>query len=144
LQPNEYFNVEHPYWQDKPYFRCQIHAANCGIFAAHAQLAAGEDEDFGHYRQAIHYLKEVLKEHPYAMLGGSAERLSVEHARAQNDNFVTTLEFARKFLAGWGGSVLRIIDLTEEDGEELEQKIETRMNELHWVLSRHSKDSDAE
>jgi len=137
LQSNEYFNVEHPYWQDKPYFRCQIHAANSGLFAAHAQLAAEEDEDFGHYRQAIHYLKEVLKEHPYAMLGSSAERLSIDDARAQNDNFVTTLEFARKFLAGWGGPALRIIDLTEEDGEELKRTVLTRANELQWVLSRH-------
>jgi nucleoside phosphorylase len=137
LLSNEYFKVEHPYWQDKPYFRCQIHAANSGLFAAHAQLAAKDDEDFAHYRQAIYYLKEVLKEHPYAMLGGSAERLSVEHARAQNDNFVTTLEFAKSFLAAWGGPVLRIIDVTEEEGEELEQKVQTRMNELHWVLNRH-------
>jgi nucleoside phosphorylase len=137
LRSNEFFDVEHPHWQDKPYFRCQIHAANSGLFVAHAQLAAKDDEDFGHYRQAAHYLREVLKEHPYAMLGSSSERLSIEHARAQNDNFVTTLEFAHGFLAAWGGRLFRIIDLTEEDGEELKEKVEIRMNELHWVLSRH-------
>ena len=74
------------------------------------------------------------------MLGGSAERLSTENARVQNDNFVTTLGFAQQFLAAWGGLMLRIIDLTEEHGEELKQKVQTRMNELRWVLSRHSKD----
>jgi len=40
------------------------------------------------------------------MLGGSAERLSTENARVQNDNFVTTLGFAQQFLAAWGGLML--------------------------------------
>src|SRR5271157_649804 len=138
LQSNEYFNVENLFWQDKPYFRCQIHSANAALFVSHAQMATSDaDENFAHYRKAIHYLREVLKEHPYSMLGASSERLSTEDARAQNENFVTTLEFAKQFLKGWGGLALQVIDISEEEGEEIEKAVQTRLNEILWVLYRH-------
>lgn len=138
LQSNEYFNIEHPYWRDKPYFRCLVHLANSGLFVAHAQITTkGEDDYVMHYREAIRYLNEVLREHPYAMLGAASDRLSVDMARAQNENFLTTLSIAKEFLRGWGGSVLFMININQKEGELLEKTVQIRLNELQWVLDRH-------
>lgn len=138
LQSNEYFNVAHPYWQDKPFFRCLVHLANSGLFVAHAQLTPrGEDDYLVHYREAIRYLNEVLREHPYAMLGAAPDRLSVDIARAQNENFVTTLSFAKEFLRGWGGLSLLMININAKEGELLKKTVDLRLNELQWVLDRH-------
>jgi hypothetical protein len=138
LESNEYFNVEHRRWEDRPYFRSRIHHANSGLFVAHGQLAARPEHQTEHYHQAIHYLKEVLKEHPYAMLGSRYDRLSVDDARVQNENFVTTLRMAQDFLTIWGSPyMLKLLNMPQSEVDALTKTIGDRMGEIRWVLEKH-------
>lgn len=138
LLGNEYFDVLHPYWEGKPYFRRFIHQANCGLFAAHAQMTGTElDTNFDHYRASIQYLNKVLQEPPYSMLGAKHDRLSTDTARIENENYIVALEFANRFLNGWGGPALVIIDIDEGEAQVLETRVQTRLNELRWILSKH-------
>jgi hypothetical protein len=139
LGDNAFFHVDNPEWQTRPFFRSQIHSAKAQLFIAHAQLGVHEWDE--HAARAWNLLKEVLEGPPYAMKGGSAERLQREDARSQNLNYFETLRFAQEWLDAYG----RVLALKEGSATEIanmSERIRERSSEIEYLLSLYAEDDD--
>jgi hypothetical protein len=133
LLENPFFRVEHPEWQDKPYFRCQIHTAKCQLFYAHVQLGqAGDFEQ--HVPAAFALLKEILLGNPYSLKGASHDRLSTESARTQNLNYQDTLNFALDWYSGWETYLGMLNKATAEDVQRVKRQVINRLGEIQFML----------
>jgi hypothetical protein len=137
LYNNSFFRVDHDEWQDKPYFRCQIHSAKCQLFIAYAQLVWENNNSSA--PQAFEMLKEVLTGNPYSVKGASHDRLPIDHARTQNLNYQDTLNFAVKWFKGWGGPVLEMFGISEDEVERVEQRVYQRLSEIDYLLRLRNK-----
>jgi hypothetical protein len=134
---NPFFRVDHDEWQDKPYFRCQIHSAKCQLFISYAQLVWEDNNSSA--AKAFEALKEVLAGNPYSMKGGSHDRLHTEQALTQNLNYQVTLNFAVEWFKGWGGSVLEMFGISKGEVERVERKIYQRLSEIDYLLRLRDK-----
>lgn len=139
LLSNPFFRVDHTEWQNKPYFRCQIHAAKCHLFYAHVQL--GQTAEYKkHVPKAFSLLQEVLLGNPYSLKGGSHDRLSTDDARTQNLNYRDTLNFALEWYNSWEGC-FDIVGISDGDVQAAKSKIYNRLGEIEFMLQRDPDES---
>jgi len=133
LENNSFFRVDHLEWQDKPYFRAQVHVAKCHLFYSHAKLGGVHIPE--RFRQAFNCLQELLLGNPYSLKGGSIDRLTTEGARAQNLNYKDTLTFAQDWFRLWKGHFYTA-GITDERVEAAQSRILDRLSEIDFMVKR--------
>jgi len=130
-----HFQTGHEEWKDAPYFRCQIHAAHCQLFTAYVLLGRDDlDAKRKYYPPGVDELEIVVTEHPYSMDGSADDRLPRDAAQAQNENYLSTLRFAKEFLEAWGGGGMKIFGVSEARALAVESEVDARVAELEYVL----------
>lgn len=131
---NAFFRVDNPYWEDKPFFRAQIHCGNSHLFMAYVQL--GQTREYETYvPKAFSILKEVVREQPYSMAGRRFDRLESADARVQNENYMQTLRFASEWFRGWDANTLElVVGIERQDAKQLQGNVGTRLSELQEIM----------
>jgi len=135
LKDNEYFDIRHPEWREKPYFLAQILSGKCQRFLALANLnnqAAGSLSV-----EALETLEDLVRQPPFSMKGASPERLPQEHARVQNLNYRDTLTSALEWFSGWAPSVFsNLYDIPEKRTRHVIHSVEMRIQEIDYLLEK--------
>jgi hypothetical protein len=135
MSGNPFFHITHEEWTDKPYFRCQIQAGKSQLFLAHIQLMAKVDwKENG--RLGYTMLKEVLDARPYAMKGGTSERLPEDAAWVQNLNYQDTLNYATEWIDMYNGVLFPVLGISDAEIERIKNRITQRLGEIAFLIRR--------
>ena len=135
LLENPFFRVDNPYWEDKPFFRAQIHCGNSHLFMAYVQLGQAREYEI-YVPKAFSMLKEVVKENPFSMAGRRFDRLKSADARVQNENYMQTLRFASEWFRGWDAKTLElVVGIGSQETEQVQNNLRSRIRELQEMLS---------
>jgi hypothetical protein len=87
--------------------------------------------------QAFDTLRELVRQPPFSMKGGSAERLAADFAWTQNLNYKDTLTFALEWFSGWSPLALRTMyDIPEDVAEQVTRQVKQRIAEIDFLLDR--------
>jgi len=137
LFDHPFFIIDHDEWNDKPFFRAQIHSAKCQLFMAYVQL--GQTESYETYVPlAFAMIKEVLTANPYSMRGPSSTTLESTDAKVQNLNYKDALIFAQQWFRGWSEVIM--LKTPIEESKNVEERITQRLYEINFILNlRQSK-----
>jgi TIR domain len=135
LKGNEFFDIRHPEWRGKPYFLAQILAGKYQTFMALVNLNQRSVGPQG--VEALETLEDFVRQPPFSMKGGSAERLPRENARIQNLNYKDALTFALKWFDGWSPAVFHAFyHIPESRIRYVIHTVTMRIKEVEYLLEK--------
>jgi hypothetical protein len=135
LKDNEFFDIRHPEWRERPYFLSQILSGKQQRFMALVNLNQQSVGPLG--VEALETLEDFVRQPPFSMKGGSPERLSRENAKVQNLNYRDVLTFALEWFSGWSPSVFSAVyDIEEERIRHVIHSVKMKIQEIDYILEK--------